>query len=74
MSRITGGLKAAYNFISGDAITMIATLVAFALCGVLVSVAHAPVGAVATLFVVIIVAGLIATLWREIAGRPRTRS
>jgi len=74
MKRVTGALKATYNFFSGDAITMCATLLAFALGLLLTKVLHAPNTLVATVFVFIIVAGLVTTLWREVAGRPRARS
>lgn len=74
MNRVLGALKAAYNFFSGDAITMVATLTAFALGLLLMGVFHASNAVVAAGFVIIIVAGLITTLSREVAGRPRARS
>ncbi len=74
MSRVTGAIKATYNFFSGDAITLVATLIAFALGLLLVKVFRAPSALVAVVFVGIIVAGLVTTLRREIAGRPRAHS
>lgn len=73
MERVLGALKATYNFFSGDAILLTAAIVAFLLCLALVRLASAPNTLVAILFVVIIVAGLVITLRREIAGRPRQR-
>lgn len=73
MNRVTGAIKATYNFFSGDVITLIATLAAFALGLLLAGVLHAPNILVAVAFVAILVAGLVTTLWREIAGRPRAR-
>jgi hypothetical protein len=74
MNRAASALKALYNFFSGDAITLSATLIAFALGLILIQVLHASSALVATAFVAIIVAGLVITLRREIAGRPRARS
>ncbi len=74
MNRVLSAIKATYNFFSGDAITLAATLVAFALGLLLLGLLHAPNALVAVAFVAIIVAGLVTTLWREVAGRPRTRS
>jgi hypothetical protein len=74
MNRVLSALKATYNFFSGDAITLAATLVAFALSLFLAKILHAPNALVAQAFVIIIIAGLVATLWREVAGRPRARS
>lgn len=74
MDRIIAAAKATYLFFSGDAITLTATLVAFALAWLLVALAGAPQGAVGVQLIVIIVAGLALTLWREIAGRPRART
>lgn len=74
MNRVTGALKATYNFFSGDAITLTATIAAFALGLFLAGALHAPNALVAAVFTLFIVAGLVTTLWREIAGRPRARS
>ncbi len=73
MNRVIGALKATYNFFSGDAITLTATLTAFALGLLLVGSLHAPNVLVAVVFALVIVAGLVTTLWREVAGRPRGR-
>ena len=74
MNRVTGAIKATYNFFSGDAITLGATLIAFALGLLLEKVLQAPNALVAVVFVGIIVAGLVTTLRREIAGRPGAHS
>lgn len=73
MDRVTGAIKATYNFFSGDAILLTAAIVAFVVGVLLARLAHAPNAVVAVLFVAIIVAGLATTLGREIAGRPRQR-
>ncbi|HEX8996331.1 MAG TPA: hypothetical protein VF812_09900 [Ktedonobacterales bacterium] len=73
MTRVLGALKATYNFFSGDAILLSAAIVAFVLGVILARSAHAPNALVAVVFVVIIVAGMVVTLGREIAGRPRRR-
>ena len=74
MNRVIAALKATYNFFSGDAITLSATLIAFALGLLLSSALRASMLIVAVVFVGVIVMGLFATLWREVAGRPRARS
>ena len=74
MNRVTGAIKATYNFFSGDAITLAATFIAFALGLLLEKVFQAPNAFVAVVFVAVIVAGLVTTLRREIAGRPRAHS
>ncbi|HEU0027569.1 MAG TPA: hypothetical protein VFQ25_10685 [Ktedonobacterales bacterium] len=74
MNRVTGAIKALYTFLSGDAIILTAALIAFALGLVLLQILHAPNTLAAVAFVAIIVAGLVMTLRREIAGRPRARS
>ena len=74
MNRVTKAIKATYNFFSGDAITLAATLIAFALGLLLTQILHAPNTLTALVFIVIIAAGLVTTLRREIAGRPRVRS
>lgn len=71
MGRVSGAVKATYNFFSGDAILLSAAVIAFALGLLLARIAHAPNALVAIVFVVIIVSGLAVTLGREIAGRPR---
>ena len=73
MNRVTGAIKATYNFFSGDAITLGATLIAFALGLLLAKVLSAPNILVAVVFVAVIMAGLVITLRREIAGRPRAQ-
>lgn len=74
MNRIMAAAKATYMFFSGDAITLTATLVAFALAWLLTNQAGAPQAVTGVLLIAIIVAGLLMTLWREVAGRPRARS
>ncbi|HZC06926.1 MAG TPA: hypothetical protein VE338_14930 [Ktedonobacterales bacterium] len=73
MDRVIGAVKATYNFFSGDAILLSAAIVAFVLGLLLARVAQASNALVAIVFIAIIVAGLIVTLAREIAGRPRQR-
>ena len=71
MSRITGTVKAAYNFFAGDAIILAAVMLAFGVATVLVHLAPGANVAVAVLFVAFICGGLIVTLGRELAGRKR---
>jgi len=73
MDRVLGALKATYNFFSGDAILLSAAIIAFVLALLLARAVSAPNALVAVLFVVIIIGGLVVTLGREIAGRPRQR-
>ncbi len=73
MNRILGVLNAAYRFFAGDAIILTAVVIAFVAAYLLeVTVApssrHLAAGAV---LVALIVLGLIVTLARERAGRPR---
>jgi hypothetical protein len=72
MNRITGAIKATYNFFSGDAIILSAVIVAFVLGIILAQAVKAPNVVVALLFVAIIVASLVATLSRELVGRKRS--
>ena len=72
MSRITGAIKAAYNFFSGDAIILSAVIVAFILGALMAQAFKAPNVVVALVFVAIIVAGLATTLSRELIGRKRS--
>ncbi len=72
MQRVLGAIKATYNFFSGDAILLSATIIGFAL-GFALALVKAPNALIAVLFVAIIVAGLAVTLGREIAGRTRQR-
>lgn len=73
MSRITGAVKATYNFFAGDAILLVAVLAAFVIGGLLVGAAKAPNALVSLIFVALIVGGLATTLGRELRGRPRQR-
>lgn len=73
MNRIANGAKATYNFFAGDAILLVATLLAFVVGTLLLRAASAPNPLAASVFVAIIVAGLAATLSREVRGRPRRR-
>ncbi len=73
MNRIVGILKSTYNFFAGDAIILGAVIIAFALAAILIRAAHAPNALTGLLFIVCIVAGLVLTLSREVAGRPRHR-
>lgn len=74
MNRIVSAAKATYNFFSGDAITLGATVIAFALGLALTRITSAPQAVVGVLLIVIVIAGLVTTLAREVAGRPRARS
>jgi hypothetical protein len=73
VNAIVGAVKAAYNFFAGDAIILTSVIVAFILCAVLARAMHAPNVLVAVIFFVLIAGGLLATLSRELAGRPRAR-
>jgi hypothetical protein len=75
MSRVTGAVKAAYNFFSGDAIILGAVALTFTLGEILARATDAPNEVVAVVFVGIIVAGLTTSLGREVRGRrlPRRR-
>lgn len=73
MNRVLGAIKATYNFFSGDTILLSAATIAFVLGSLLVQMAKAPNALVTIVFVAIIVIGLVLTLAREIASRPRQR-
>lgn len=70
MRKVLRALKAVYDFFTGDAIMLAATVVAFAAAFTLVRTARANVLAAAA-FIFFIVAGLVATLIRELTDRPR---
>jgi hypothetical protein len=70
-SRITGAIKATYNFFVGDAIILVAVVTAFIVVGILVHRLHVANPIAAITLIVIIVAGLATTLGRELAGRKR---
>jgi hypothetical protein len=72
MKAIMRAVKATYNFFAGDAIILSAVVVAFILGAALARAARAPNALVAVLFVAIIAGGLIATLSRELASRPKS--
>jgi hypothetical protein len=71
MSRVTGAIKATYNFLAGDPFILGAVALAFILGEILLRAAGASNAAVAVVFVGIIVAGLTTTLGREVRGRRR---
>ena len=73
MNRITGALKATYNFFAGDAIILGGVVLAFVVGALLLDVAKAPNALSAVVFVAIIAGSLTLTLGRELAGRPRQR-
>ena len=73
MNRIANAVKATYDFFAGDAILLVATLLAFVAGALLVRAASAPNPLAAAIFVAIIVGGLATTLGREVRGRPRRR-
>lgn len=65
------GIKAVYNFFAGDAIILVAVVLAFAAAFAIARVLRAnALGAAA--FLLLIVAGLTATLARERMSRSRT--
>lgn len=72
MQRVLNAIKATYNFFSGDAILLSATIAAFVF-GLLLAKLGTPNALVAIIFVAIIVGSLVTTLGREIAGRSRQR-
>lgn len=72
MQRVLNAIKATYNFFSGDAILLSATIAAFVF-GLLLAKLGAPNALVAIIFVAIIVGSLVTTLGREVAGRSRQR-
>lgn len=71
LSRISGAIKATYNFFVGDAIILVAVITAFIVVGILVHGAHVANPIAAITLIVIIVAGLATTLGRELVGRKR---
>ena len=73
MNRVTGALRATYNFFAGDAIILVGVVLAFVVGALLLNVAHAPNALTAVIFMVIIAGSLALTLGRELAGRPRQR-
>lgn len=73
MSQIRNALLATYNFFAGDAIILAMVLLAFVCAGLLVGVFHAPNALAVFVLILLLVAGLVATLAREAAGRPRAR-
>ncbi len=73
MSKIADFLHAAYYFFAGDAILLTAVAVAFIVAALLTHVANLTNMVTGVIFIAIIVAGLVTTEAREIAGRPRTR-
>lgn len=70
MNRILGAAKATYFFFAGDAIILVAVLVAFGLTALLYRLS-VPTLALAIVFIGLIVAGLALTLGRELRGRKR---
>lgn len=64
-------MKATYNFFAGDAIILTAVVAAFLIGWLLVHVAKAANALVGAVFIVLIVAGIVITLGRELAGRKR---
>ena len=73
MNRITGFLRAAYNFFAGNVILITAVAVAFVLGALLTHADHIAGVVPGVVFVAAIVLGLLTTLGREVAGRPRQR-
>jgi hypothetical protein len=73
MNAIARGVKATYNFFAGDAIILTAVIIAFVVGAVLARAAKAPNLVSAVVFIALIAGGLVATLNRERAGRPKAR-
>jgi uncharacterized membrane protein len=71
VKHVLNALKATYFFFAGDAILLVAVLLAFGLAALLGKLAHAPNLLVGVVFVALIVGGLALTLGRELRGRPR---
>ena len=65
MNAVIRVLKSIYDFLCGDLAIFIATLVAFAVSGMLVSNVHAPRIVVVIVLVGLSVAGLVLSLSRE---------
>ncbi len=65
VNAFTKVVKSIYDFLCGDLAIFIATLVAFAVSGTLVSGVHAPTIAVVIVFVGLTVAGLVLSLASE---------
>jgi len=73
MNATLRGIKAAYNFFSGDAIILTSVVIAFALGLFLDKAVQASSVVIAVVFIALIVLGLALTLGREVRGRPRAR-
>ena len=73
MSKVGDFLHAVYNFFAGDVILVTAVAAAFIVAALLIHATSLPGVVAGILFVAIIVAGLVTTEAREVAGRPRTR-
>ena len=71
MKPILNALKATYFFFAGDAILLVAVLLAFAIATLLARLTMTPNPLVAIIFVGLIVGGLALTLGRELGGRKR---
>ncbi len=65
MNPVTRVLKSIYDFLCGDLVILVATLLAFVLSGVLVAAVHAPNIVAVIVFVGFIIAGLVLSLGRE---------
>ena len=73
MNRVTGAIKATYNFFAGDMIILIAVILGFVLTALLVHAVQTPNPVSAVVFVAFIVGGLVVTLRRERGDRLRLR-
>ena len=74
MRPLLNAIKATYLFFAGDAILLVAVLLAFGFATLLDQVIKAPNVLVAIIFVALIVGGLGLTLGRELGGRKRHSS
>jgi hypothetical protein len=70
MRRLGRALKAVFDFFTGDAIMLGTTVAAFVAAFILVRTARSG-GVAAVVFIFLIVAGLVATLVRELMDRSR---
>jgi hypothetical protein len=71
MIRIVGALGATYNFFTGDAILLTASILAFVLAGTLAHFVHAPGLFTGLAFLALLAGGLVITLAREAASHRR---
>lgn len=71
MRSLVKALVSVYDFFAGDVILLAATAVSFAVSAVLAKALHESNLVTAVVFVVIVVAGLLATIGRELRSSAR---